>query len=115
LVSTRVFAVSLVIAILATAAATSAVFLTVYPPGSGKQVVGVTRYVGGLTTDEAPAYVPQAERYYLQNGIDVTPVILSGTSAAVQAVGADKTGTPSPWGTCWTLLLTRPRIQIPST
>lgn len=92
MVSTRVFAVSLVIAILATAAATSAVFLTVYPPGSGKQVVGVTRYVGGLTTDEAPAYVPQAERYYLQNGIDVTPVILSGTSAAVQAVGADKTG-----------------------
>ena len=49
-------------------------------------VVQVTRFVGGLTPDEAPNYAAEAQGYYAQNGIDVTPVVLSGTSAAELAV-----------------------------
>lgn len=94
MVSRTVFAVSILIAVIITAAATSAVFLTVLAPAPAKtnQVVTVTRYVGGLTTDEAPVYAALAEGYYLQNNIALNQVILGGTSAAVTAVASDRSG-----------------------
>src|SRR5579864_2935436 len=93
MVSTNVFIASIVIAIVITAGVTSAVFLYVVPPSSkSSSVVTVTRYVGGLTDDEAPIYTALAEGYYLQNGIALNQVILSGTSAAVTAVASDRSG-----------------------
>jgi NitT/TauT family transport system substrate-binding protein len=95
LVSKTVFAAGILIAIVATAGVTSGLFLAFYKPTSSSSsstsstqaaVVQVTRYVGGLTPDEAPAYAAEAQGYFAQNGIDVTPVILSGTSAAEIAV-----------------------------
>ena len=97
MVSKTVFAASILIAIILTAAVTSGLFLALYKPASTSSntssmsntgVVQVTRYVGGLTADEAPAYAAEAQGYFAQNGIDVTPVILSGTSAAEVAVAA---------------------------
>jgi NitT/TauT family transport system substrate-binding protein len=94
-VSKTVFAASILIAIIVTAGVTSGLFLALYKPAStststGASVVQVTRYVGGLTADEAPAYAAEAQGYFAQNGIDVTPVILSGTSAAEVAVAASR-------------------------
>lgn len=90
LVSKTVFVASVLIAIIATAAVTSGLFLVAYKTSSSTStntgVVQVTRYVGGLTADEAPAYAAEAQGYFAQNGIDVTPVILAGTSAAEIAV-----------------------------
>lgn len=92
LVSTKVFVVSIVIVALLSVAATSAAFLTVFAPAQPTKVVTVTRYIGGLTSDEAPVYAALAEGYYLQNGIALNQVLLGGTSAAVTAVAADKSG-----------------------
>lgn len=95
MVSRTAFIASIVIAVIITAGVTSAVFITVYKPAAttastgGISAVQVTRFVGGLTPDEAPAYAAEAEGYFAQNGIDVTPVILSGTSAAEVAVAAN--------------------------
>lgn len=82
------FAAGVLIAIIATAGVTSGLFLAFYKPAgsSNAPLAQVTRYVGGLTPDEAPAYAAEAQGYFAQNGIDVTPVILSGTSAAELAV-----------------------------
>ncbi|MGA2664171.1 MAG: ABC transporter substrate-binding protein [Nitrososphaerales archaeon] len=90
--SKTIFIASVLIAIIATAAVTSGLFIAFYKTGtsttSSQGVTQVTRYVGGLTADEAPAYAAEAQGYFAQNGIDVTPVILSGTSAAEVAVAA---------------------------
>jgi NitT/TauT family transport system substrate-binding protein len=95
-VSKGVFAAAVLIAIIATAAVTSGLFVAFYKPASSSsspKLVQVTRYVGGLTSDEAPAYAAEAEGYFAQNGIDVTPIILAGTSAAEIAVAAS--GSPN--------------------
>ena len=90
MVSKTVFAASILIAIIVTAAVTGGLFYAFYKPASSSSpgLVQVTRYVGGLTADEAPAYAAEAQGYFAQNGIDVTPIILSGTSAAEIAVAA---------------------------
>jgi ABC-type nitrate/sulfonate/bicarbonate transport system substrate-binding protein len=95
-VSTKIFIVSLIIAVILSSGITSAYFLTITPPSATskpvKQLVTITRYVGGLTNDEAPFYAADVEGYFAQNGISIAPVILEGTSAAVTAVAADRTG-----------------------
>lgn len=95
MISTKVFVVSLIIAIVASAGVTSAYFMSVTPSTpvtTMKQLVNVTRYVGGLTDTEAPFYSADGEGYYAQNNIQLSQVILEGTSAAVTAVAADRTG-----------------------
>jgi NitT/TauT family transport system substrate-binding protein len=94
MVSTKVFAVSLIVAIIASSAITSAFFLSQVPKvtSSGKQLVNVTDYVAGMTDQNGIVYAPIVEGYYEQNGIVATPVILSGTTAAVEALAADRSG-----------------------
>jgi NitT/TauT family transport system substrate-binding protein len=92
LVSTKVFVVSIVVAVLISVAGTSAAFVTVLAPAPPSKVTTVTRYIGGLTTDEAPVYAALVEGYYAQNDVALNQVILSGTSAAVTAVAADRSG-----------------------
>jgi len=94
MVSTRVFVASLIVAIALSSGITSAYFLTLTPSTSRptKQLVTVTRYVGGLTDTESPWYAADVEGYFNQNGVSLAPVVLEGTSAAVTAVAADRTG-----------------------
>jgi len=96
MVSTKVFVISLIVAVILSSGVTSAYFLAVAPTLAtskpAQQIVTVTRYVGGLTNDESPFYAASVEGYYTQNGLSVAPVILEGTSAAVTAVAADRTG-----------------------
>jgi len=94
MVSTRLFVVSLIVAVIISSAVTSAffVFQTPQPTPSAKPLVNVTDYVGGLVDQDDVAYAPIMEGYYEQNGIAISPVLLSGETAAVQAVAADKTG-----------------------
>lgn len=61
-------------------------------PMTTAQLVTVNRYVGGLTTDEAPVYSAIVEGFYQQNGINLNQIILGGTSAAVTATASDRSG-----------------------
>jgi NitT/TauT family transport system substrate-binding protein len=93
MVSTKVFAVSLIVAIIASSAITSAFFVSQAPQAApGKQLVNVTDYIGGLIDQDVVPYAAIMERYYEQNGIAISIVLLSGTSAAVQALAADRSG-----------------------
>ena len=65
---------------------------TTMAPTTAVQLVTVNRYVGGLTTDEAPVYTAIVEGFYQQNGIQLNQIMLSGTSAAVTATASDRTG-----------------------
>jgi len=100
---TRVVLATLIVAVVVTAALTGAFILTQAP--KTRQLVAVTRYVGGLAADEAPYYAADVEGYYTQNGIALTPVILSGGVAATQAVAADNTGFAFVFGSIFTLVL----------
>ena len=95
MISTKVFAASLILAVVLSSMVTSAYFLTLAPSSASspsKQTVTITRYVGGLTDTESPWYAADVEGYYRQNGITISYVNLEGTSAAVNAVAADRTG-----------------------
>jgi ABC-type nitrate/sulfonate/bicarbonate transport system substrate-binding protein len=93
MVSTKTLVVLLIVAIVASSAITSAYFLSQAPKvAPGKQLVNVTNYVTGMTDQDVIVYAPIMEGYYEQNGIVVTPVIMSGTAAAVQALGAERSG-----------------------
>ena len=95
MISTKVFTASLILAVVLSSVVTSAYFLTLAPSSTSapsKQMVTMTRYVGGLTDTESPWYAADVEGYYRQNGITISYVNLEGTSAAVNAVAADRTG-----------------------
>ena len=103
-VSKKILVVSVILAVIViVGGATAAFFMMQAPtpssssstsgmPTTAPQLVTVTRYIGGLTTDEAPVYAAIVQGFYQQNGINVNQVILSGTSAAVTATASDKTG-----------------------
>jgi NitT/TauT family transport system substrate-binding protein len=59
---------------------------------SGTATTTVTDYVGGATTSAPQDFAAQAEGIYAKNNLKVKFVDLSGTSQAVQAVAADKSG-----------------------
>ncbi|MGA2783984.1 MAG: ABC transporter substrate-binding protein [Candidatus Bathyarchaeia archaeon] len=90
--------VGIIVAVIVSAAVSSAVTtyyiqnMTVKPVASTRTVMKITNYVGGITTPAAAVYAADVEGFYLQNGISLSYVILSGTSAAVQAAAADRTG-----------------------
>jgi ABC-type nitrate/sulfonate/bicarbonate transport system substrate-binding protein len=94
-VSTRVFVISLIVAIIASSAITSAYLLSQTPAGApvGKPLQSVNVYLTG-TIDQAAVVVYPAlqEGYFEQNGIAVTPVATSGVTAAIQALAADRSG-----------------------
>lgn len=95
MVSNKVFVISLLIAIIASSAVTSVFFLSQAPmiTPSGEHLVNVTDYIAGLSEEDAPVYAPIVEGYYQQNGIVATPaMITAGTTAAVEALAADRTG-----------------------
>lgn len=96
MVSLKIFVVSLILAVVISSGVTSAYFLSVTPSRStttqSKELATITRYVGGLTDTESPWYAADVEGYYKQNGISINYVNLEGTSAAVTAVAADRTG-----------------------
>ena len=54
--------------------------------------VEVTEYVGGVTTSAPQDFAADAEGIFAQNNLKVNFVILEGTSQAVQATAADRTG-----------------------
>jgi NitT/TauT family transport system substrate-binding protein len=54
--------------------------------------VTVTEYVGGVTTSAPQDFAGDAEGIFAQNNIKVNFVVLEGTSQAVQATAADRTG-----------------------
>jgi len=103
-VSKKIITVAIVLAVIVIVGGAAAAFLVMQSPSTAStsssttaamstpQLVTVTRYVGGLTTDEAPVYTAIQEGFYQQNGITLNQVILSGTSAAVTATASDKTG-----------------------
>ncbi len=97
MVSNRIFVVSLVIAVILSSGITSAYFMSISTPPTpvAQQVpiIQVTRYVGGLTPDEAPLYAAQYEGFFLQNHIVITQIALGGLVASLQAVANDHSGT----------------------
>jgi NitT/TauT family transport system substrate-binding protein len=54
--------------------------------------VTVTEYVGGVTTSAPQDFAADAEGIFAQNGLKVNFAILEGTSQAVQATAADRSG-----------------------
>jgi NitT/TauT family transport system substrate-binding protein len=58
---------------------------------SGEPVT-VTSYVGGVTTSAPQDFAADAEGIFAENNIKVNFVVLEGTSQAVQATAADRTG-----------------------
>jgi NitT/TauT family transport system substrate-binding protein len=54
--------------------------------------VTVTDYIGGVTTSAPQDFAADAEGIFAENNLKVNFVILQGTSQAVQATAADRTG-----------------------
>lgn len=95
MVSTRIFAASLIVVIIASSILTSVYFLsqTPSPAPSGRPLQNVTAYIPGLVDQSAVVVYPaMLEGYYEQNGIAVSPVYTAGIGVAVQDLAADKSG-----------------------
>jgi NitT/TauT family transport system substrate-binding protein len=61
-------------------------------PSTSGSMITVTEYVGGVTTSAPQDFAADAEGYFAENNIKVNYVILDGTSQAVQATAADRSG-----------------------
>jgi NitT/TauT family transport system substrate-binding protein len=61
-------------------------------PATLNAPVAVTEYVGGVTTSAPQDFAADAEGIFAQNNLKVNFAILEGTSQAVQATAADRTG-----------------------
>lgn len=61
-------------------------------PGGLTEVVEVTSYVGGVTSSAPHDYAGVTEGIYAKYKLKLNFVVLAGTSQAVQAVAADRTG-----------------------
>src|SRR5208337_5614790 len=104
MISKKIFVVSLLLAIVLTAGVTSAYFLYLVPSPTtasqqvATQLVHLSRYTGGTEPNESPLYAAEVEGIYQQNGLVIDQIPLDGTSAAVQALAADKSGFAFVWG-----------------
>jgi ABC-type nitrate/sulfonate/bicarbonate transport system substrate-binding protein len=63
-----------------------------YRIGVSAPMVAVNDYVGGITSSAPQDFAADAEGIFAKHNIKVNFVILEGTSQAVQAVAADRTG-----------------------
>jgi ABC-type nitrate/sulfonate/bicarbonate transport system substrate-binding protein len=95
MVSRRILVASALVVVAALSLGSSAFFLL---ENQHEAPVTVTRYIGGLASNEAAMEAAGVEGFYAQNGISVTSVVLSGTAASVQALAADRTGMAFVWG-----------------
>lgn len=95
MVSRRSLVASALVVVVVLSLTTSAFFLF---ESRSKETVNVTRYIGGLASNEAAMEAADVEGFYAQNGLSITSVVLSGSGAAVQALAADRTGMAFVWG-----------------
>ena len=65
---------------------------TTTEPEEPMEPVTVTLYVGGVTSSAPQDYAAQAQGFFEEQNIDIEVVALDGTSQAVQAVAADRSG-----------------------
>jgi len=79
-------------------------FLTSYTTPS-TNMIKVTRYIAGLTDNEAVFFAADAEGFFAQNGLSVNQVVTTSAGIAIQALAADKTGLSFVWAPVFSILL----------
>jgi ABC-type nitrate/sulfonate/bicarbonate transport system substrate-binding protein len=79
-------------------------YLLVSQTTTPRSLVKVTRYIAGLTDNEATFYAADMEGFFAQNGLAVNQIVMSGP-AAIQALAADRTSLSFVWSSLINILL----------